>query len=201
MPKKFKGGLRFYSFGYLNLARTRWGNKMKKKIMSNSNYFEDENVLRDFGFTGFKSVKELTQSRCFEISEQPGVYMVLNTTNDYNIMDESVGGHFKGKNPTVPVKLLSENICDKTIVLYIGKAGGKSSQSNLRKRIHAYLRFGQGHPVGHWGGRYIWQLDNHQLFIVCWKVIENEEPRVIESALLHQFIEKYDCLPFANLVK
>ena len=81
--------------------------------MSNSNYFEDENVLRDFGFTGFKSVKELTQSRCFEISAQPGVYMVLNTTNDYNIMDESVGGHFKGKNPTVPVKLLNENICEK----------------------------------------------------------------------------------------
>lgn len=43
------------------------------------------------------------------------------------------------------------------------------------------MSFGQGKPVGHWGGRLIWQLEDVKDLIVCWKVLEKEEPRDVEK--------------------
>lgn len=47
--------------------------------------------------------------------------------------------------------------------------------------------FGQGKPVGYWGGRLIWQLEDAKNLIVCRKVLEKEEPRDVEKGMIQEF--------------
>ena len=152
-----------------------------------------------YGFDGFISIQELIRTSCSQVPRRSGVYLVLNTKKGApEFLEESVGGHFKGKNPTVPVEALSANWVPDTAVLYIGKAGGDDSSATLQSRLRQYMQFGQGRPIGHWGGRFIWQLKNNRELVVCWKQI-NENPRNVEIALLREFITEYSRLPFANL--
>jgi hypothetical protein len=58
----------------------------------------------------------------------------------------------------------------------------------------------QGYNIGHYGGRYIWQLKNSLDLVVCWKTLPNDDPRSIESQLIQQFIKEYQKRPFANLI-
>jgi hypothetical protein len=150
------------------------------------------------GFTGFKTVAELRDSSLREVPHLPGVYLILTTEECQPEFKEiSAGGHFKGRNPTVPPQLLAAKWIDKTSVLYVGKAGGNRS-SNLRARLKQYLRFGGGAPVGHWGGRYIWQLAGCESLLVCWKSIEGQDPLEVERRMLHEFSAALGSLPFAN---
>jgi len=75
---------------------------------------------------------------------------------------------------------------------YIGKT------SRLRTRLQQYRDHGQGNPVGHWGGRYIWQLQDSSDLRIAWKVTD-EDPRSIEQEMLGAFLKRYGRLPFANL--
>ena len=111
------------------------------------------------------------------------------------------GSKIKGRNPNVPVGELQANWVKDTCVVYIGKAGGGSSRATLRKRIGQYIRFGSGEPVGHWGGRYIWQLEDADNLLFCWRAaIEWEDAEEIESELIENFKSRYDGhRPFANL--
>ena len=55
-----------------------------------------------------------------------------------------------------------------TDILYIGKAGGRTS--NLRKRVRQLARFGVGRAPNHSGGEWLWQLegvDEAQLWLWC----------------------------------
>ncbi len=61
------------------------------------------------------------------------------------------------------------------------------------------LRFGQTKNVGHWGGRYIWQIKKHSDLIFCWKPTPKDDPREIEKQLLSQYIKNFGGRPFANL--
>lgn len=63
------------------------------------------------------------------------------------------------------------------------------------------MKFGQHQNVGHWGGRYIWQLADANDLIVCWKVLNNVNPRNYEKDFLEKFYEIKGKLPFANLQK
>lgn len=110
------------------------------------------------------------------------------------------GGAFKGRNPNVLIDVLRDNWVEKTPIIYIGKAGGEGSRATLRSRLKQYFRFGQGEAVGHWGGRYIWQLKNAQDIIVCWKEMSKEEPRTFEKQLIATFVKQFGKRPFANLV-
>jgi hypothetical protein len=84
-------------------------------------------------------------------------------------------------------------------LIYIGQAGGNGSANTLNKRIRQYINFGNGKNVGHYGGRFIWQIkDNHQL-IFAWKEVPNDNPSVIEKQLLMDYINHYRMFPFANL--
>ena len=74
----------------------------------------------------------------------------------------------------------------------IGKA------TSLKKRISQYIKFGHGANVGHYGGRFIWQLADSKDLIVCWKP-SLINPRTEESALIQEFIGYYGERPFANL--
>ena len=114
-------------------------------------------------------------------------------------LHESVGGHFKGRNPTVNITDLQANWVKDTKVIYIGQAGGGNSNATLKKRLRQYMRFGQGQPVGHWRGRFIWQISNNRDLIICWKPIQDEDPRIIEKSLIQKFYDHYGKKPYANL--
>ena len=96
--------------------------------------------------------------------------------------------------PNVPVAELVANWVDGTLVVYIGKA------TSLRKRISQYIRFGQGKPVGHWGGRYIWQLADASQLLFCWKEVDGD-PEAVETEMINAFRDCYGGRPFANLAK
>ena len=85
-------------------------------------------------------------------------------------------------------------------IMYIGRANydndnpqSQKNRATLQNRVKAYMRFGNNEKIGHWGGRYIWQLADSGELDVWYKVCDN--PQTIESEL----IKKHK--PFANLKK
>jgi hypothetical protein len=167
--------------------------------MKNLDYNNIES-LKEWGFTGFKSINELIDDSS-SIPEIKGVYLILNPSKKSDFIATGTGGHFKEKDPNVSIEELKQNWVDNTIVLYIGKAGKEDSNATLHSRVGQYLSFGQGKKIGHWGGRFIWQLENSKELIVCWKPLPapTDDPRTIESDLINQFCSNYSKLPFANL--
>jgi|TARA_B100001971_G_C18217322_1_gene554743 hypothetical protein len=161
--------------------------------------FDNINEIKEFGFKGFEAVDTLMMYKCSQIPKQKGIYFVLNNNFTPSFLQKSVGGHFKKRNPTVPVSELKENWVDESLVVYIGKAGGANSKATLQSRLKQYMRFGEGEPVGHWGGRLIWQLANHRDLIICYKPLLNTEPREEEKNLILKFEAIYGIMPFANL--
>ncbi len=160
--------------------------------------FENLNNITGEGFTGFEKISALMSNRCNNVPKVKGIYLVL--INEKPIfLKENIGGHFKGNNPTVPISELELNWVDKTIVIYIGKAGGGTSKATLNSRIKQYTKFGSAQPVGHWGGRLIWQLSNNKDFTICWKDTPNDNPRELEKDLIAEFENIYLKKPFANL--
>ncbi len=137
---------------------------------------------------------------CSNVPTVQGVYMIVNPFGIAPVfLNVNIGGHFKGNDPTVTIDRLQEKWVEDTKVLYIGKAGHPGGRQNLRTRIRSYMRFGLGNPAAHWGGRYIWQIAHSGSLQICWKPIPDENPRDVESDLLHKFEGQYGCLPFANL--
>lgn len=161
-------------------------------------HFEEENELKELGFTGFKTIQELTENKAL-IPTQKGIYCIVRPVREYEFLEVGCGGYFKGKNPNVSVSILALNWVEKSHIIYIGKAGGIDSKSTLRSRLTEYLNFGQGKPVGHRGGRFIWQLKNSKDLIIAWKILDGEEPRNHEIRLIKNFVDKYGKRPFANL--
>ena len=171
-------------------------NKSRKLEIMDFNKLED---IKTAGFKGFKNVKELWIDSS-EIPDIKGVYLVLNSsTKLHEFILPGVGGFFKDKNPNISIEELETNWVESSNVIYIGKAGSLNGEATLRKRIRQYLRFGQGKKVGHWGGRLIWQLSNHEELIFCWKEISNQDPREVEKELIGKYARQFGCRPFANL--
>jgi len=161
--------------------------------------FNDITDLKELGFVGFLSIGELILNSSV-LPEKRGVYCIINSLDcKPNFLESGCGGYFKGKNPNLSLSALSYNWVDGAIVIYIGKAGGQNKKATLRSRLRQYLKFGQGKPVGHWGGRLIWQLKNPSSLIICWKDLPDQEPREYEAELIKQFISKFGKRPFANL--
>lgn len=148
--------------------------------------------LHSSGFEGFVPVSSLQRSHN-AVPAGPGVYVVLrDTASPPRFLATSKGGRFKEKDPTVPVELLRGRWHDRTPILYFGKA------DSLRERIRALVRFGAGKPVGHWGGRYLWQLEGCEAFLVAWREVAG--PREVERDLLADFAAHFGGFPFANIV-
>jgi hypothetical protein len=158
-----------------------------------------ETDLQSLGFVGFVTFQEITTTPA-NVPDNQGLYSVVRLAEcTPQFLTQSAAGWFKGKDPTVSPELLARNWVNGSQILYFGKAGrGIRSKRGLRRRLLEYARFGQGEPIGHWGGRYIWQLADHQQFRVCW-LISGEPPGVQEDNFLRAFKGEHGKLPFANL--
>ncbi len=145
------------------------------------------------GFNGFVKVADLRLTSGM-IPDNGGVYVVVRASDDLpQFLEEGTGGHFKGKNPNVAIAELQNNIVKGSATMYIGKA------TNLRKRLEQFLRFGAGANVGHWGGRYLWQLADASDLLIAWKETPMIDPRGVEVDMLTEYVNEYGRLPFANL--
>lgn len=155
--------------------------------------------LKELGFHGFVTIGTLFKNSSI-VPKEKGVYIILYPSAIApKFRTIGSGGHFKGKNPNVSLQELNDNWVENTSIIYIGKAGSESGSATLYSRLKQYLDFGKGKPVGHWGGRYIWQLSLAEELIVCWKTTPEHEPSDVENYLIEYFKEQYGKRPFANL--
>jgi hypothetical protein len=161
--------------------------------------FNNINEFKDLGFVGFKSISDLFLNNSILPNER-GVYCIFHPLNrNSEFVEVGCGGYFKGKNPNVSLIDLETNWVEDANLIYIGKAGGSGKKATLRSRLKQYLNFGQGKPVGHWGGRLIWQLKHSSNLLICWKELPTIEPREYEAELIKSFVSKFGKRPFANL--
>ena len=150
--------------------------------------------IKEDGFKGFESVKKLRKNSS-RIPQDKGVYLVLKPQDmDVKFLETGTGGHFKDKDPNVSIDKLKAKWIEDTLVLYVGRTG-----RTLYERINELLRFGQGENIGHWGGRYLWQINHSEELVICWKEMQDEDPEEIWKQLLWDFESVYSKLPFANL--
>ncbi len=157
--------------------------------------------LTALGFRGFDSIRRLRGTELASVPEGGGVYAVLRESDDPpQFLTRSTGGWFKGEDPSVPISVLRDKWVDGAIVLYIGKADvGRSGRRGLKKRLGELLDFGAGRPIGHKGGRYLWQVRGSSEFVVCWR--EDPTPRASEKTLIAEFKAAHaGARPFANLI-
>ena len=156
--------------------------------------------LRNVGFDGFETVEQLRAGSRAAIPGNPGAYLfVRDDRSAPEFLATGTGGHFKGKDPNVPVARLRDEWVDDALVVYIGQSGSGSS-GTLERRIAQMLRFGQGAPVGHWGGRLVWQLRDAERLQVCWRALFGDDPRTVEAEWIAVFKSLHDGKrPFANL--
>ena len=153
---------------------------------------EIENYRKD-GFTGFVPVSKL-RSTASLLPDSGGVYIVVrDSDNSPEFLATGTGGFFKGKNPNAGLEELESNYVAGSKVVYIGKA------TSLKKRVGQLLRFGAGSAVGHWGGRYLWQLADSDNLLIAWKTTSTTDPRAEEIKMLEEFVSRHGKLPFANL--
>jgi hypothetical protein len=148
--------------------------------------------LRAAGFIGWVTFETLT----IELETVPragGVYVVtqgVKATPDF--LSANLGGRFKGRDPTVDASVLQANWVHGADVVYIGKA------DNLRRRLREFAQFGSGKPIGHWGGRLIWQLTRSAELLIAWRETPGMLPKEVEKSMLSDFRAAYGRPPFAN---
>lgn len=129
-------------------------------------------------------------------TEAAGVYVVVrdHVGEPAWLVPSPVGETWRG-DPTVASDVLQANWVPGAAMVYIGKA----KRGQLRNRLRAYLRFGQGRGGRHWGGRLIWQLEDAWKLRVAWRVESVRDALDVESELLAAFRAAHDQRsPFAN---
>lgn len=149
-----------------------------------------ESDLRARGFEGFVALHSLTRGLA-GIPRTSGSYVVLRRISELpEFLEQSVGGHYKSKDPTVPTQTLEARWVQSS-TLYIGRS------TELRTRLNTLARFARGDAVAHWGGRYLFQIADCDQLLVCWR--EDPDHKAAEAELLKEFRGEFGCLPFANI--
>lgn len=149
------------------------------------------------GFAGWIPFAELPSA---DVPRGPGVYVIVRPSDaPPAFLAVSPAGHWKGRDPTLPVAELERRWVAGERIVYIGKANaGRRGRRGLRKRLDEYRRYGAGERVGHSGGRRIWQLADHGDLLVAWCETADDDAAPTESAMLAAFEAHHGCLPFAN---
>lgn len=52
--------------------------------------------------------------------------------------------------------------------------------------------------MAHWGGRYVWQLNDSDLLLVAWRTADDNDAEALEASLILQFVTDFGAKPFAN---
>jgi hypothetical protein len=144
------------------------------------------------GFVGWVTFETL-MTNLGDVPRAGGVYVVVQqTSTEPDFLKSNPGGWFKGRNPTVDPAALHANWVEGADVVYVGKA------ENLRRRLRQFAQFGAGQPIGHWGGRLIWQLARSRDLLVAWRETPDKVPREVETRMLADFRAVYGHSPFAN---
>lgn len=149
--------------------------------------------LIENGFVRFISIKKLRErpELLSDIPQNEGVYVSLRSSKTKpHFLKIGTGGHYNG-DPNVSISTLQTKWLEDSSIMYIGES------ENIQERISLYLRFGQGETVRHWGGRYVWQLEDAYDLVICWKVVDNAKQ--IKEQMLLDFKAKHGKLPFANM--
>ncbi len=151
--------------------------------------------LERTGFLGWRTWAVLRNSRFAGVPDGPATYVVYRPATDHLFLDTNPGGRFNGRDPSVSVETLKAKWVSGAQMVYIGKA------DVAHRRLKQFARFGDGEPVAHWGGRYIWQLQDSFELLVAWHSIAWDEPaREYEKRLLAHFGALHNGRrPFANL--
>lgn len=148
-------------------------------------------ALEDDGFLGWIPLRAVRDDD--DVPRSGGVYVVVRAlAGEPAFLALNPGGQFRGRDPSVTAEALRANWVDGAEVVYIGKA------DELRRRLHQFADFGAGKPVGHWGGRLIWQLADSETLLVAWKETPARVPVQVEAELISAFREYYGKPPFAN---
>jgi hypothetical protein len=153
-------------------------------------------ALEAIGFAGWETWGQLRADDLARVPRGPAVYVVYRADRgEPEFLTTNPGGRFKEQDPTVAVDVLREKWVPGAEVVYIGKA------DDGRRRLRQFARFGVGEPVGHWGGRFIWQLaDSGELLVGGHAISWEEMARDYEKRLLAYFSQLHrGARPFANL--
>lgn len=164
---------------------------MKTTAVGDSNSAFERSALIERGFVGWASFAHLRNTdACPDVC---GVYVVARSAlTEPAFVNQSCGGWFKGRDPTVTAAELRANWVSDATIVYIGKA------NNIRRRLREFAKFGAGQNIGHWGGRLIWQLADSDELVVAWMPTPGRDPLVVEAGLIMEFRSLYGKPPFAN---
>jgi hypothetical protein len=161
--------------------------------------------LEAVGFAGWRTWAELRTDELAAVPCRPGAYVVYRpSTAGPQFVQPSPAGWFKSEDPTVPTERLDAEWVAGAHVVYVGKADYRARRKPveaLRERLGEFERFGGGEPIGHRGGRLIWQLADADELLIAWHAVTwAETARQYEKRLLARFGDLHDGRrPFANL--
>jgi hypothetical protein len=158
-----------------------------------------ENYREFSDFDGFQTIAHYREN-LHQIPKRAGVYVLARVKEGApNFLTTGSGGHFKDREPNVSLNELGTNWVEDASVVYIGKAGATGGSATLQSRLNQLFKFGAGRKIGHWGGRLLWQLADHEELRLGWLEINDAEPKQVESELIAEFKNHYRQRPFANL--
>ena len=146
-------------------------------------------------------VTALGRTTWLDLPSSPGIYVVSSPVWEHRPLT-AAAGRARHAIPVDPVvlsekrnRILSGGPTD---ILYIGKAGGRSS--DLRKRVRQFVRFGKGQARNHRGGEWLWQVEGvHNAELWMW-TCPRGEPELLERRLLEAFSADHGELPLANRI-